>query len=177
VKEALQQKAIGWTMVAGLILAVSSFGLAWMFGLSGFVSGTYNREPGTNRITDAGTLNLVPLMIFGMAAGVLMMIGALAYGFWIVRNEKTGPRDVVSHFRILARYAYDGPLMIHEEYEIESARKPKFYVRGQFPSGETVEFETSEEVYRTAGEGMVGEAEVQGKWLGRFVGYVGAPIR
>ena len=49
----------------------------------------------------------------------------------------------------------------------------RFYVRLMLPSRECLEFECSEQVYHACGEGMYGQASVQNKWLGQFVGYVG----
>jgi hypothetical protein len=160
---------VGCLLIGGAGIAVISFGLMWVFSVAGIYRGTYTRTPVTNEITDAGTLNLVPLMLTFAVIGILMFIGGLGYGFWIVKQEKEGPRQQISNFRVMARYAYDkeGYHLVDDE-QIEFANSPRFYVRGQQPNGVTSEYEASEAVWRQCGEGMYGEAELQGKWLGRF---------
>lgn len=172
---AFKEKVIGWTLVSGLALAILSGILLWMFSMAGVFRGTYTRTPGSNQITDAGALNLAPLALTGIAIGVLMMIGALGYGFWSMSIERSGPRKTVTNFRVLARYCYDrNQQLITSDVDIDVADRPKFYVRGVLETGVVGEFETTIEVYYQAGEGMYGEAELQGKWLGRFVPYIGA---
>jgi len=162
-------------LVCGLIVTIISGILLWVFSVSGVYRGTYTRKAFTNEITDAGTLNLVPLTILGIAAGVLMMFAGIGYGFWSMAKSKSGPRQVVPNFRVLARYCYDrSQNLITAEWDIEVADRPRFYVRGVMENGVIGEFETTVEVYFNAGEGMVGEAELQGQWLGRFVPYIGA---
>ena len=173
---AFKEKTVGCLLVGGLVIAIISFGLLWVFSVSGIYRGTYTRTPVTNEITDAGTLNLVPLTILGIVVGLLMMFGGLGYAFWTMSREKHGPRRTEENFRVIARYCYDRTMqLITSEWDIEVADRPKFYVRGMFENGVVGEFETTIEVYYQAGEGMVGEAELQGKWLGRFVPYIGDP--
>jgi hypothetical protein len=176
VKDALQQKTVGCLLIGGAALAVLSFGLMWIFSVAGVYRGTYTRTPVTNQITDAGTLNLVPVMLTLAVIGMLMFVGGLGYGFWVVKKEKEGPREMYQNFRVIARYAYDkaGHHLI-DDGQIEFAERPRFYIRGLRPDGVASEYEASEEMWRQCGEGMLGEAEIQGKWLGRFTPYVGVP--
>lgn len=176
IKEVFQQKVIGFIMVFGVIFFCCSGLLMIPMGFGGVFRGTYTREPVTDKITDAGTLNLIPLLFFFMAVGILMVLGGLGYGLWIVKNEHQGPRRVIENFRIMARYAYDkAGYHLVDDGMIEFAEGPRFYVRGQTPDGVVLEYEASEAVWRQAGEGMYGEAELQGKWMGRFVPYIGLP--
>ena len=171
---AFKERIVGWLLVLGLIITVISGILLWMFSVAGIYGGTYTRTPITNQITDPGALNLAPLAILGIAIGVLMMFGGVGYGFLAMANEKKGPRRTVSNFRVLARYCYDHSMqLITAEWDIDVADRPKFYVRGAFEDGQVGEFETSLEVYHQAGEGMTGDAELQGRWLGRFAPYIG----
>jgi len=173
---AFKEKTVGCLLVAGLVVTVTSLGLLWIFSVAGIYRGTYTRKPITNEITDAGTLNLVPLAILGIAVGVGLMFGGLGYAFYTMSRQHKGPRRTVSNFRVLARYCYDRTMqLITAEWDIDVADRPKFYVRGMFEDGVVGEFETTMEVYYQAGEGMTGEAEIQGKWLGRFVPYIGLP--
>ena len=173
---AFKEKTVGCLLVAGLVVTIVSIGLLWVFSVSGIYRGTYTRKPITNEITDAGTLNLVPLTILGIVVGLGMMFGGLGYAFYTMSRQHKGPRRTEQHFRVLARYCYDRTMqLITAEWDIEVADRPKFYVRGMFEDGVVGEFETTMEVYYQAGEGMTGEAEIQGKWLGRFVPYIGVP--
>ncbi len=171
------EKTVGCVLVAGLVITVASVGAAWLFSVAGIYRGTFTREPITNRITDAGTLNLVPLAITFILIGVLMMGGAVGYGLWREANKNKGPTADYEGSKVLARYAYSrqGQLLT-AEWEIESADDPKYYVRMRLPSGESVELECAPQTYFQAGEGMTGTARVQGKWLGQFSQQVGAPI-
>jgi hypothetical protein len=176
VKDALQQKTVGCLMLGGAIISVVSLGLMWVFGVSGVYRGTYTRTPITNEITDAGTLNLVPVTLVFFVLGLLMVGSGLAYGFWVVKQEREGPRQVAKNFRILARYAYDrSGYHLFDDQMVDAADRPRFYVRGVLPDGTSSEFEASREVWFQCGEGMYGEVELQGKWIGRFTPYVGTP--
>jgi hypothetical protein len=172
-RDLFQQRTVGCMLAGGCLMIVCGGVLSVLFTFAGVFRGTYTRDPGTNAITDAGDMNLVPLMIVMIAAGALLMFIGLGYGVMVIRGEKKGPRTVVEHFQVLARYAYDGQEMLNEPWQIESAEKPRFYVRGGRMHSPVTEYECSEAVYWSAGEGMVGEAETQGKWLGRFTPYVG----
>ncbi|MDR3692111.1 MAG: hypothetical protein P4L46_22210 [Fimbriimonas sp.] len=173
---AFKEKTVGCLMVIGLLVIVLSSILLWTFSVAGIYRGTYTRTPITNEITDAGSLNWAPLAILGIVVGVLMVGGGIGYGLWTAVSQNKGPRRTEPNFRVLARYCYDRSMnLITAEWDIDAADRPKFYVRGVFQDGSVCEFETTEQVYYQAGEGMTGEAEVQGKWLGRFVPYIGVP--
>jgi len=166
---------VGWLLVCGLIVTVISGILCWVFSVQGIYRGTYTRKAFTNEITDPGALNWVPLAITGIVIGLLMMFVGIGYGLWSMSRAQKGPRRTVPNFRVLARYCYDrSQNLITADWEVEAADRPRFYVRGVLENGVVGEFETSVQVYFNAGEGMSGEAELQGQWLGRFVPYIGA---
>lgn len=169
-----KERLVGWLLVGGFVLSIISGILMWVFSVAGIYRGTYTRKPITNEITDAGSLNLVPLTILGLAVGVLMMFGGVAFGFFAMSRDRSGPRKIEQNFRVLSRYCYDrSQNLITSDFDIEVAENPRFYIRGVLQSGVVGEFETTMEVFYQAGEGMFGEAELQGKWLGRFVPYIG----
>jgi hypothetical protein len=172
---ATQEKAVGCVLAGGVVLCVVAGILIWVFSVAGVYRGTYTRTPITNEITDPGTLNLVPLCILLLAVGVLMVGGAIGYGLLHTSKARAGVRRVEPYLRVLARYGYDGGHMIHDFYEFEAADKPRYYVKAVTQHGVVHEFETTPEVFGQAGEGMVGEGEIQGQWLGRFVPYIGEP--
>lgn len=173
---AFKERIVGWLLVGGLIVTAISGMLCWMFSVAGVYRGTYTRTPITNQITDPGTLNLVPLTILGIVVGLVMMFGGVGYGLWSMSRSRSGPRRIEPNFRVLARYCYDGSQnLITSDWDVEAADNPRFYVRAVLENGVVGEFETSPQVYFHAGEGMAGEAELQGQWLGKFVPYIGGP--
>jgi hypothetical protein len=172
---AFKERIVGWLLVCGFAVTVISGILTWVFSVAGVYRGTYTRTPITNEINDAGSLNFVPLTILGIVVGVGMMAAGVGYGLYTMSRSRSGPRKVVPNFKVLARYCYDGGQnLITSDWEVEAAENPRFYVRGVLDNGVVGEFETSTQVYFNAGEGMVGEAELQGQWLGRFIPYIGA---
>ena len=174
---AFKERLVGWLLVLGLIVTIVSGILFWMFSVAGIYRGTYTRTPITNEITDVGAMNFVPLTILGIVVGLGMMFGGVGYGLWSAARQRTGGRRLIAHFRVLARYCYDrSQNLITAEYDIEVADRPRFYVRAVTPDGVVGEYETSEQVYFQAGEGMSGEAELQGQWLGRFTPYIGEAL-
>jgi len=176
--ETFKQGAIGYSLLGGCALSVISLILIGMFTMGGVFRGTYTRDPFTNKITDAGTLNFVPIAFSFFALGVLLMFGAVVYGLYSSATEQTGPRK--SHpVKVLARYAFNREgLMIISEWEIEEAENPRFYVRLDFGTEMgTLECECSESIFYQCGEGMNGMAELQGKWLGSFIPYTGTSYR
>jgi hypothetical protein len=172
---AFEEKTVGCSMAAGCAISIVSLGLMWVFSVAGVYRGTYTRTPVTNEINDAGTLNLLPLMIVFFAIGLLLFAGGMGYGFWKVSLERKGPRITQPNLRVLARYVYDKGQLLTSDIDIEMADRPRYYVRGMTPDGLVTEFETTPEVFYQAGEGMFGEGEIQGRWLGRFIPYIGVP--
>lgn len=174
-KSAFEEKTVGCVLASGCGVSVLAIGLIWLFSVAGIYHGTFTREPVTNRITDAGTLNLLPLMILLLVVGVLLIGGAIGYGLWRNANDAKGARVVQPQLRILSRMCYEKGILLTTDIDIEMAERPRFYVRAQYPNGEVDELECVMEVFYQAGEGMVGEAEIQGRWLGRFTPYIGVP--
>ncbi len=178
-REALKQKAVGWMLVGGALLLVCGLGGTWVFSMAGVFHGTFTREAGTNRIRDAGTMNWVPLTILMMAVGVILCLAGFGYAWYNIATERSGVQKTVDNVKVLARYAANrAGDMLTEYYQIEEARGTvRFYVRLMLPTRETLEFECSESVFNSCGEGMFGRVVLQNKWLGQFIGYVGSPVQ
>lgn len=176
-RTATKESLVGCTLFGGVGIVVLGLFLTWLFVAGGVFRGTYTRDVAAgDKITDAGTMNLVPLALTVVVVGVLMVGGSLLYGGWFVKRAHVGTVGKVDYFRVIARFATDrrGNLLV-SEWEIEAEDKPKYYVRGAFPNGEIDEFEVPVEVYFACGEGMTGQAEIQGRWMGRFIPYIGTP--
>lgn len=168
-----KEKAVGCALAGGFAITVISGILMWVFSLAGVFRATYTREAVTNRITDAGTLNLLPLMISIFAIGLLLMLGSVGYGLLYNSRLGSGPRRKVEDALILSRYALNPNGDFLSDWELEGAEDPRFYVRMRTPDGKVGEYPVASETYFNCGEGMAGEAEIQGRWVGRFTPYIG----
>ena len=171
--DARKEKLVGCLLAGGALLSFCSLPLMWMFAVSGVFRGTYTRTPVTNAITDAGTLNLVPLMITVFAVGLILMFAALGYGLLYNKRQTRGPRRVVADALVLSRYATDRQNNLLSDWELEGAEDPRFFVRMRTPDGRVGEYPVAPETYFNCAEGMPGEVELQGRWVGRFTPYVG----
>jgi hypothetical protein len=173
--DAGKEKTVGFVIWSGGVVAAVSFVLAIIFAIAGVFRGVYSREPGTDRITDVGTMNWVPMALTIGGLGVLVSLSGVGYGLWIHRNRASGPRSVTPNVFVVARFAYTKEhQMLSETWMIEEAENPRFYVRLQVAPGQVGEFECPREVFWECGEGMSGEAEIQGRWVGRFTPYIGS---
>jgi hypothetical protein len=152
---------IGWFMFAGLVFffvcGLGTWFLAVGGGLGGIrVDGIFN------------VVKWVPVL------GLVMYIAGLAYGIYSEKTEYHGERYMVQHCRVLARYVITrDQRMVTDETEIEFLDRPKFFVKILSPRDGSVEYQCHEAVFFACGEGMMGDAEVQGQWLGSFRPYMG----
>lgn len=173
-KGSVQESAVGCGLIAGVVVTGASLFAAYLFSMGGGMHAVATRNPNTGEVTDAGDWNLLPVTFVFLALGVLLILGSVTYGFMVVRGNRHGRRREIAHFRILARFATNrlGD-MLTSDWEIDGAENPRFYVRGTYPGSSVEEYEVSETVFRHCGEGMTGEVEVQGRWIGRFTPYIG----
>lgn len=113
--------------------------------------------------------------IMVIAGGLALFAGGLFYGVWRDRHENIGPRRSIEGASVVARYALTSEgIYMTDPVEIENADRPRFHVRLTMPGEGSIELNTSEETFWWAGEGMVGTAELTGKWLARFTPDMGA---
>lgn len=174
--EAFKEKIVGFAIVAGAVIAVLAFVAMATFAGGGIMHGTATRTPETDEITDIGALSWVPVVHLVFVFGLLMMLGGIGYGLWTHHHRNRGARLTHEHARVLARYGYTRDWhMLTADWELEQADDPRHYVKLRLPTGEVEEFECSPETFFHCGEGMEGEAQTEGKWLGRFVPYIGIP--
>ena len=167
-----RERTVGWLLYGGMAFAVFSVGMLVICILT---SAFPALSPELPLIGKLGNSLSLALSIIGIALGMLMMFFGLGYGIYTTKTEKYGPRHREANFRVLSRFCLDKThQLLISDFDIEVADKPKFYVRGALEDGSVGEFETTLEVFYQAGEGMTGEAEVQGKWLGSFIPYIGS---
>ncbi len=174
--EAFKEKTVGFLMIMGVVISVLSVIAMFMFAGAGIFHGTYTRTPGTDQITDVGDLHFVPVALFFFTVGLCLTGGGIFYALWQHKNRHVGVRETVPHATIIARYGYTKEwTMITADWELEQADDPHYFVRVGFGPGDVREFECVPQIYFSCGEGMTGEVEIQGKWLGKFIPYIGMP--
>lgn len=166
-----RDSGVGWFIVAGLV--AMPIGLVLL--VVGLLGGTFRMA--YTRGQDAGIALLLPFALFLMGAGFLMTIGGLLYGYSRGKREYrgTGERTFVRDVKVVTRYVYNRfGEMANDEFLWQEGDDNRFYVKLAHPNGLVREYEASQEVYRCCGEGMTGDAEVDGKWLGAFRPTIGA---
>lgn len=173
-KEKTKQYVLGCTIIFGFVLAICSSGLGYMFSVSSVYRATYTRNPNTGQINDMGPGALVALALLGIFLGVCIAIGGLLYGYFQEKNKNEGVRMVIGHARIIARFAIDkNGYLITDESSFEFQDKLRYYVRILSPTEGSLEYECSPPVFYQCGEGMLGDAEITGRWIGAFRPYLG----
>ncbi len=105
-----------------------------------------------------------------MIAGALIILGVFGYGIWLERKGDKGVPMMLSPVYVVATYAVDkhsqATVPYWREYPAEELR---FFVRLRFlPNRKEEEYECTQEVFQTIGDGMQGDAVVQGRWLRQF---------
>ena len=163
-----KEKAVGCALALGFVLMFGSGAFGYAFGTAGMYQTLAAR--GGN----GGDLNLLPLVFLFFAIGVALCVGSVFYGLYFNRQQTSGKRRTVADALILSRYALSPQGAMLSDWELEGADDPRFYVRMKLPDGRASEYPVAPEAYFSCGEGMAGEAELQGKWLGRFTPYIGA---
>lgn len=152
---------IGWLMFAGLIIFFLGGAIVYTLAIGGGIGG-------------AKVDGIFNVMKWFPLVGLLMYIGGLAYGIHSEKTEYVGVRTALPNVRILARYAITRDhRMVSDESEFEFLDRPKYYVKVLSPTDGSVEYQCHHAVFLTCGEGMMGDAEVQGQWLGAFRPYMG----
>jgi len=173
----LKEKWVGCLMVLGMVMCACGGGFAMIFSMGGVFRGTYTREAVTDRITDAGTLNWAPAAFSFAGVGVFICLGALGYGlYYSNRGSLKGPRQVIENAKVLSRYAVTKEnVYLTDPVDLDYHEGLVYCVQLQINQYDKFEYRCSPEVFWQCGEGMFGEAEIQGKWIGRFTPYIGRP--
>lgn len=121
------------------------------------------------RWSDSSGMVIVAMGIGLMVLGLLTALGVLVYGIWLDRTRYKGPQQTLAPVQVVATYVLDKmtqtTVPYWQDYPPEQLR---FYVRLRLPNRQHEEFECAPEVFQSVGEGMRGEAVVQGNWLCQF---------
>lgn len=161
--------ALGWAIVAGLVLMPIGLVLTLMFFMAGVFRAT--RTAGA----DAGDIVLIWIGITILLVGFLLTVGGFIYGYLQGKREysPSGNLRKAANVQVLVRFAYNKRgEMANDEYMWQEGDDIRFYVKLRFPNGCIQEYETTSEVYSLCGEGLKGEALIDGRWLGGFSAYL-----
>lgn len=155
---ARRENQIAWMLVGGV--GVSILGL--FVTILMFVSAM-----GLRSKTPLILVALGPIMIVG---GVVMAGWGVFFGHMTNRSASNAGVRGLNHCYVVGRFAMSPRgEMIFSDFEELDDPKTKFFVRLKLPDGRDDEFECSQELISQIGEGMVGNVQVKGRWLGSFV--------
>jgi hypothetical protein len=162
------------SLYATLIIISVAMIILGVFGLMvGLGSGAMQMIRGVGA---SGSSTIVALLgAIGLLGGLGLLTFVIVSGTTLGATEKRGIRKIDPHTRVVARYATNSQgetLTLETDYPDP---KTKFYVRMQLGNGNKVEFQCVKEVFDQCGEGMRGESQYQGRWLGLFRPYIGMP--
>lgn len=159
------------TFATLIIAGVIMLGLGVLCLMFGYGSGTSEILRG--RMASSGSAGMALLGFILGAGGLGTLTFAMVSVAAIGSLEKRGVRKVDRNAKILARYAANrqGETLVLE-WQFDDPHT-KFFARVQLSDGSRVEFQCVREVFDQCGEGMTGEAQYQGRWLGYFRPYIG----
>jgi hypothetical protein len=173
-REKRKQYAVGCGVLLGALVSVSSIIVGYALTSSSVHRATYTREPTSGKVNDIGVGVYIPVAVVLFFGGILICIGSLLYGYFQDKNKNQGARIVRPSSRIIARFAIDkNGIQITDESSFEFQDKLRYYVRVLSPTEGSLEYECAEPVFYQCGEGMIGDIELMGRWIGAFRPYTG----
>ncbi len=115
--------------------------------------------------------------IFLIALGPILIVGGIALiGYGVFSGHATnrkaqagGVRHVPDCYVVGVYAINERGEMIFADYDLLDHPKCKFFVRLKLPDGSDAELECARELMMNIGEGMKGNAQIKGRWLGSFV--------
>ena len=163
---------IGGGLVLGFIMCACGGVFTWMFAMSSVFTATATRDPNTGEVHNMGAGMNIPWSMLVVAMGLVIMVMSVVYGLVNAKGPAKGPRTLVKNAQVSARDAMDDTGAMHTEAgQMEFYDDLKYYVRLSAAGIGSVEYECVDEVFWMCGEGMKGDAEIQGRWLGAFMPY------
>ena len=160
----------------------SAFATAIIVSIAMVAMGTFVLMMGLG----GGSLQLIRAHgVSGMSAlmailGCILFFGGLGLLTFTVLSiaaiggmEKRGARQTDRRAKVLARYATNKQgetAVLESDFDYLDL---KFYALVLLSDGTRAEFQCVREVFDQCGEGMTGEAQFQGRWLGAFQPYIG----
>ena len=165
--EKQKETLVGCALFGGIAVAIGGAVLTLMMYMGGVLALMKNRD-----VNMWAARALGPALLF---LGLLTAGAALLYGIREGRRVTSGKGAMMDPTaRVLARYAYekDGNMVV-DEWLFDEREDIKFYVKLELTGGAIREFQCRREVHAMCGEGMVGAATFDGRWLGGFVPQLG----
>lgn len=167
-----KQSLIGFGLAGGFVIFICGGILTWMLSMSSVFHATATRNPYTGAVNSMGNGVYIPWGVLVMTLGALAMVVSVVYGLSQARNPAKGNRRMISNVRVIARFAADGTGVLYTEAgQMEFIDNLKYYVRITSALEGSFEYQCSEEIFWRCGEGLSGDAEIQGRWLGAFDPY------
>jgi hypothetical protein len=119
----------------------------------------------------------IPSMLIGFVGipiSVITIFGCIIYGFIVNKAQHSGREHKEPNCRIMARYGVkkNAEVVPSDQIYYEDCTP---YVRIFSIRRGAVELRCEIPVWEQCGEGMLGEAIIQGRWLSSFTPYIGAP--
>lgn len=157
------------TIVVGVIYTALTFA-------GGVLRFTYTRAEGGDASMLLQSWLGVVIIVVGLALSGL----GFALGFRGAR-QATVPKQApmrLTDVRVTTRFAeIPGIGMWFQDFDTLDDPKMRFLVQIELPTGDIREFQCAQAVCEQCGEGMVGEAVVQGGWMSSFQPYTGRSYR
>jgi len=155
---ARKENTIAWMLVLGIAIVLLGI-LVTIFAFGSAMS-LKSKTPGF-------VIALGPIMV---CVGIAVAGWGVFYGHYANRKADTGGVRFYPDCYIVGRFAYnENHEMIFSDFEEIDSPKAKFYVRIKTADGRDEEFECSPALIDQVGEGMIGNAQVKGRWMGSFV--------
>ncbi|MBS1700414.1 MAG: hypothetical protein JST12_02030 [Armatimonadetes bacterium] len=171
-REKMRHLAVGGGLIGGVVLFLCGGVITWMLAISSVFTATATRNPNTGAVTDMGEGVHIPWGVLVMALGLIIAVMSVIYGLVNARSPGKGTRMTFANMTVIARFATDGTGVLYiEQSQIEFLDDPKYYVRLSGATEGSMEYQCVEEVFWMCGEGLKGEADIQGRWLGAFRPY------
>ena len=171
-KDTKKQSFIGWGLFGGFLVFICGGIVTWMLSMASVFHATATRDPNTGAVRSMGDGVLIPWGVLIMTLGALTMVSSVIYGLVQAKGSNRGPRRILQKVRVVARFATDNSGVLYTEAsQMEFIDNLKFYVRISSATEGSIEYQCTEEVFWMCGEGLEGDAEIQGRWIGGFRPY------
>lgn len=154
---ARRENQIAWMLILGIALVL--LGILTTMLAMGAAMNLKSKAPLTFII-------MGPLMFVG---GIILAGYGVFSGHMTNRKSASGGVQVLSNCYIVGKYALnERGEMVFSDYEVLDHPKCKFFVRIKNAQGQDFELECARELMDQIGEGMVGNVQMKGRWLGSF---------
>ena len=171
-KDIRKQSFIGMGLFGGLLVFVCGGILTWMLSISSVLHATATRDPDTGAVNSMGNGVYVPWGILIMTLGALVAAASVIYGLVHARNPSKESHQFIQNARVIALFAPDKTGVLYTEAnQMQFIDGLKYNVRIVSASEGSIEYQCVEEVFWMCGEGLEGDAQIRGRWLGGFKPY------